>query len=144
MQLGDGILSDSSHILPICDGALVQAQRILLEMQSADTKHKYTIKMNIHARMTGRYSNSLSMASCEEFKNWNILISLINNLNILALPVCPELHRTIFPRNEDVCSFLRVSGTVVRMTASKKLEFQRDYICTKCTDTQTVKVLMRL
>lgn len=55
-QLGDAILSNSSHVLPICDGALVQAQRILLEMQSADTKHKYIVKLNIHARMTGRYS----------------------------------------------------------------------------------------
>jgi len=53
-QLGDEILSNSSHILPICDEALVEAQRILLEMQSANTKHKYAIKLNIHARMTGR------------------------------------------------------------------------------------------
>lgn len=68
MQLGDGILSDSSHVLPICDGALVQAQRILLEMQSADTKHKYTVKLNIHARMTGRYSNLLSIAVVKNFK----------------------------------------------------------------------------
>jgi len=59
----------------------------------------------------------------------------------LALPVCPELHRTIFPRNEDVGSFLRVSGTVVRVTTSKMLEFQRDYICSKCKYTQTVKVI---
>ncbi|KAJ9599686.1 hypothetical protein L9F63_026465 [Diploptera punctata] len=56
-----------------------------------------------------------------------------------ALPVCPELHRTIFPRNEDVGSFLRVSGTVVRITASKMLEFQRDYICSKCKYKQNVK-----
>jgi DNA helicase MCM9 len=71
-------------------------------------------------------------------------ICIINNINILALPVCPELHRTIFPRNEDVGSFLRVSGTVVRITTSKMLEFQRDYICSKCKYTQTVKVILRL
>jgi hypothetical protein len=68
MELGDGILSNSCHVLPLCDGALVQAQRILLEMQSAVTKHEYIIKLNIHARMTGRYSNLLLIASCENFK----------------------------------------------------------------------------
>ncbi|PSN31662.1 hypothetical protein C0J52_14963 [Blattella germanica] len=107
-QLGDGILSDSSHVLPICDSALVQAQRILLETQPDELRHKFTVKHNIHARMT-------------------------------ALPVCPELHRTIFPRNEDVSSFLRVSGTVVRITAAKMLEFKRDYVCAKCKFTETVK-----
>jgi DNA helicase MCM9 len=71
-------------------------------------------------------------------------VHIINNLNILALPVCPELHRTIFPRNEDVSSFLRVSGTVVRIKTSKMLEYQRDYVCSKCKYIQTVKVILKL
>ena len=56
-QLGDGILSNSGHVLPICDRALVQAQRILLEMQSAISKQQYIVKLNVHARMTGMYIN---------------------------------------------------------------------------------------
>ncbi|KAJ8891487.1 hypothetical protein PR048_004015, partial [Dryococelus australis] len=48
------------------------------------------------------------------------------------LPTCPDLLRTTFPRNEDVGNFLQVSGTVVRIVTPKILEFQRDYICTKC------------
>ncbi|KAJ4431896.1 hypothetical protein ANN_20502, partial [Periplaneta americana] len=107
-QLGDGILSNSKEVLPICDRALIGAQRDLVEDQSLENKHAHTVKINIHARMT-------------------------------ALPVCPELHRTIFPRNEDLGSFLRVSGTVVRITTTKMLEFQRIYVCSKCKYTETVK-----
>jgi hypothetical protein len=45
---------NSNHVLPICDEALVQAQRSLLEIETANTEHKYAVKLNIHARMTGR------------------------------------------------------------------------------------------
>ncbi|RZC35570.1 DNA helicase MCM9 [Asbolus verrucosus] len=51
---------------------------------------------------------------------------------IFGLPVCPELRRTIFPLNEDANKFLQISGTVVRMTSMKMLEYQRQYICAKC------------
>lgn len=47
--------------------------------------------------------------------------SLISNLQFkylkrnvharfFGLPVCPELHRTIFPKNVDLGCFLKVSG----------------------------------
>ncbi|XP_059486449.1 DNA helicase MCM9-like isoform X2 [Neocloeon triangulifer] len=55
-----------------------------------------------------------------------------------SLPACPELHRTAFPRNEDVNSFLRVTGTVVRTSVAKMLEFQRVYRCKKCKFANTV------
>lgn len=53
-QLGGEILLNSNHILPICDEALVQAQRNLLETEAANSLYKYAVKLNIHARMTGR------------------------------------------------------------------------------------------
>ncbi|XP_053605707.1 DNA helicase MCM9-like isoform X2 [Plodia interpunctella] len=49
-----------------------------------------------------------------------------------GLPVCPELHRTVFPKNVDLGCFLKVTGTVVRVTQLKMLEYQRKYICMKC------------
>lgn len=60
-----------------------------------------------------------------------------------ALPLCPELHRTIFPRNEDIGSFLRVNGTVVRTVLPKLLEYKKVYYCTKCKEAFDVKVRYR-
>lgn len=54
--------------------------------------------------------------------------------------MCPELHRTIFPRNEDIGSFLRVNGTVVRTVLPKLLEYKRVYYCTKCKEPFDIKV----
>ncbi|GLV31794.1 Minichromosome maintenance 2 [Carabus blaptoides fortunei] len=51
---------------------------------------------------------------------------------ISGLPACPELHRTIFPTSHDLGSFLQLSGTVVRITTAKMLEYQRQYKCMKC------------
>lgn len=51
---------------------------------------------------------------------------------ITGLPVCPELTRDTIPRSRDVGHFLSVTGTIIRTTAAKVLEFQRDYMCSKC------------
>lgn len=107
-ELGDGILSRPTHLLPIFDSALYEAQKAILASETLVNKDELILKPRIHARLT-------------------------------ALPVCPELHRTIFPRNDDVGSFLRVSGTIVRITAAKMLEHQRDFLCSKCKYPFTVK-----
>lgn len=60
--------------------------------------------------------------------------------NVTALPVCPELHRTVFPQSDDVGSFLCVTGTVVRTTVPKMLEFKRLFVCAKCKYKIHVKV----
>jgi len=73
-QLGDGILSNSSHVLPICDRALVQAQRILLEMQSANSKQQCVAKLNVHARMTGMYINLLYSVDIVKLSENNLFI----------------------------------------------------------------------
>ncbi|XP_044258623.1 DNA helicase MCM9-like [Tribolium madens] len=57
---------------------------------------------------------------------------------IYSLPMYPELHRTKFPQNDDVNKFLQVTGTVTRMTQMKMLEYQKQYICTKCKHTMLV------
>lgn len=60
------------------------------------------------------------------------------HVRITALPICPELHKSAFPRNEDVGCFLRITGTVVRRTVSKMLEYGKEYICSKCKYSFTV------
>ncbi|VEN59871.1 unnamed protein product [Callosobruchus maculatus] len=42
------------------------------------------------------------------------------------------MKRFIFPCSSDADKFLQISGTVMRVTAAKLLEYQRTYICVKC------------
>ncbi|XP_060907261.1 DNA helicase MCM9 isoform X1 [Labrus mixtus] len=51
---------------------------------------------------------------------------------ITGLPVCPELTRDTIPRSRDVGHFLSVTGTVIRTSVAKVLEYERDYMCNKC------------
>ncbi|XP_063233994.1 DNA helicase MCM9-like isoform X2 [Bacillus rossius redtenbacheri] len=59
-------------------------------------------------------------------------VKLNVHARVTGLPTCPELLRTMFPRSEDLGSFLQVSGTVVRIVTPKILEFRREYVCSKC------------
>ncbi|XP_033274481.2 DNA helicase MCM9 isoform X2 [Orcinus orca] len=61
-------------------------------------------------------------------------VSMKQNLHarISGLPVCPELVREHIPRTKDVGHFLSVTGTVIRTSLVKILEFERDYMCNKC------------
>ncbi|XP_047004946.1 DNA helicase MCM9-like isoform X1 [Schistocerca americana] len=74
---------------------------------------------------------TLYEAQSEEMK-CDLSIKTKTHARITGLPVCPELHRIAFPRNDDIGNFLRVSGTVIRITTPKMLEFRRSYICAKC------------
>nr|XP_004651298.1 DNA helicase MCM9 isoform X1 [Jaculus jaculus] len=67
--------------------------------------------------------------------------SMKQNLHarISGLPVCPELVREHIPRTKDVGHFLSVTGTVIRTSVVKVLEFERDYMCTKCKHSFVVK-----
>jgi DNA replicative helicase MCM subunit Mcm2 (Cdc46/Mcm family) len=49
-----------------------------------------------------------------------------------GLPICPELVREHIPKTKDVGHFLSVTGTVIRTSLVKVLEFERDYMCNKC------------
>ncbi|XP_002747067.4 DNA helicase MCM9 isoform X1 [Callithrix jacchus] len=61
-------------------------------------------------------------------------VSMKQNLHtrISGLPVCPELVREHIPKTKDVGHFLSVTGTVIRTSLVKVLEFERDYMCNKC------------
>lgn len=58
---------------------------------------------------------------------------------ITGLPVCPELTRDTVPRSRDVGHFLSVTGTVIRTSVTKVLEYERDYMCVKCRHVFTVQ-----
>ncbi|XP_032999579.1 DNA helicase MCM9 isoform X1 [Lacerta agilis] len=58
---------------------------------------------------------------------------------ISGLPVCPELTREHIPKTRDVGHFLSVTGTVIRTSLVKVLEFERDYMCNKCKHVFVVK-----
>ncbi|XP_035977143.2 DNA helicase MCM9 isoform X1 [Halichoerus grypus] len=67
--------------------------------------------------------------------------SMKQNLHarISGLPVCPELVREHIPKTKDVGHFLSVTGTVIRTSLAKILEFERDYMCNKCKHVFVVK-----
>ncbi|KAM6181810.1 DNA helicase MCM9 [Erethizon dorsatum] len=68
-------------------------------------------------------------------------VSMKHNLHarISGLPVCPELVREHIPKTKDVGHFLSVTGTVIRTSLVKVLEFERDYMCNKCKHIFVVK-----
>ena len=54
------------------------------------------------------------------------------------MPICPELTRATLPRTQDVVRFLAITGTVIRATTVKMLEYEREFLCTKCKHVFTV------
>ncbi|KAK2864296.1 hypothetical protein Q7C36_003450 [Tachysurus vachellii] len=61
-------------------------------------------------------------------------LKLKHNLHVRVsgLLVCPEMTREHIPKARDVGHFLSVTGTVIRTSVTKVLEYQRDYMCNKC------------
>lgn len=104
-DVGDKVLCSPVESLPACDKDIVKAQQQILEGD------KYKINLG-------------KLKYC--FLKHNV------HARFFGLPVCPELHRTILPKNVDLGCFLKVTGTVVRVTQSKMLEYQRKYVCVKC------------
>jgi len=54
-ELGGGVLSRPSHLLPVCDKALVKCQKQLLESLPEDEKSECKVKDTVHARITGLF-----------------------------------------------------------------------------------------
>lgn len=104
-DVGDKVLCSPVESLPACDKDIAKAQQQILEGD------KYKINLG-------------KLKYC--FLKHNV------HARFFGLPVCPELHRTILPKNVDLGCFLKVTGTVVRVTQSKMLEYQRKYVCVKC------------
>ncbi|XP_022123387.2 DNA helicase MCM9 [Pieris rapae] len=104
-DVGDKVLCNPVESLPACNRDVILAQRHILDMP------EYKVLVN-------------KLDHCCLKKNVHA--------RFFGLPVCPELHRTVFPKNVDLGCFLKVNGTVVRVTQAKMLEYQRKYVCVKC------------
>ncbi|KAK4316464.1 hypothetical protein Pmani_012366 [Petrolisthes manimaculis] len=72
-------------------------------------------------------------------ESYKITLKLHLHARITGVPTCPELYRHAVPRTSDVGRLLCVVGTVVRTTAVKMLEFQKEFMCSKCKHVFTVK-----
>lgn len=56
-----------------------------------------------------------------------------------GLPVCPELTREHIPRARDVGHFMSITGTVIRSSLVKVLEYEQDFMCNRCKHVITLK-----
>ncbi|CAL8317131.1 unnamed protein product [Merluccius merluccius] len=108
MEVGDYFNAYPSEVLAIFDEAL---RRTALEVT----------QKALHVESKGR-----NQLKC----NFHVRIT--------GLPVCPELTRDTIPRSRDVGHFLSVTGTVIRTSITKVLEYERDYMCAKCRQVFTV------
>ncbi|XP_029452280.1 DNA helicase MCM9 isoform X2 [Rhinatrema bivittatum] len=79
------------------------------------------------------------LQSASPSPNDGLLMKPNLHARITGLPVCPELTREHIPKTRDVGRFLSVTGTVIRTSLVKVLEFERDYMCSKCKHVLTVK-----
>ncbi|XP_053301649.1 DNA helicase MCM9 isoform X5 [Pleuronectes platessa] len=106
MEVGDYFNAYPNDVLAIFDKVL---QRTAMDLsQNASLKHFEGQRTKEH-----RMRNTL-------------------HARITGLPVCPELTRETIPRSRDVGHFLSVTGTIIRTSVAKVLEFERDYMCDKC------------
>ncbi|XP_062835563.1 DNA helicase MCM9 isoform X3 [Anolis carolinensis] len=89
------------------------------------------------------FDNALRRAAVTIFQSISQVHGFIIKQNLHArisgLPVCPELTREHIPKTRDVGHFLSVTGTVIRTSLAKVLEFERDYMCNKCKHVFVVK-----
>lgn len=85
-----------------------------------------------------------SFIGIHQYQSWNhVFLEIVKEIlwcvDLPGLPVCPELTREHIPKTRDVGHFLSVTGTVIRTSLVKVLEFERDYMCNKCKHVFVVK-----
>ncbi|KPP68866.1 DNA helicase MCM9-like, partial [Scleropages formosus] len=85
----------------------------------------------LHRAATAVLQSTSPELGCQIKRNLHARIS--------GLPVCPELTRDHIPKSHDVGHFLSVTGTVIRTSVPKVLEYERDYMCTRCRHVFTVQ-----
>ncbi|XP_070589532.1 DNA helicase MCM9 [Erythrolamprus reginae] len=89
------------------------------------------------------FDNALRRAAATVYQSASQAQEFIIKQNLHArisgLPVCPELTREHIPKTRDVGHFLSVTGTVIRTSLVKVLEFERDYMCNKCKHIFVIK-----
>ncbi|NWX74671.1 MCM9 helicase, partial [Alca torda] len=109
MEIGEYFNAFPSEVLPVFDSALRRAALAALQAATATADPP---QLSVKQNLHARVS---------------------------GLPVCPELTREHIPKTRDVGHFLSVTGTVIRTSLVKVLEFERSYICNKCKHVFVVK-----
>lgn len=82
-DIGGKVLCNPIEFLPICHEDIIKAQQYILEQD----EYKSVVEK------LGYYSLKKNV-----------------HARIFGLPVCPELHRMVFPKNVDLGCFLKVTG----------------------------------
>lgn len=82
-DVGDKVLCSPIESLPACNKEIIKAQQRIIE----SLEYKETIS---------------KLDYCHLKRN--------AYARFFGLPVCPELHRTVFPKNVDLGCFLKVTG----------------------------------
>ncbi|CAH1787204.1 unnamed protein product [Owenia fusiformis] len=58
---------------------------------------------------------------------------------VMGLPVCPELCRETLPKAADIGTYLCITGTVIRTSQVRMLEYEKEFICNTCKHIFNVK-----
>lgn len=82
-DVGDKVLCGPIESLPACNRDIIKAQQNLIELDE--------------------YKEIISKLDYQYLKR-NVYA------RFFGLPVCPELHRTVFPKNVDLGCFLKITG----------------------------------
>lgn len=85
-DVGDKVLCNPVDSLPVCNKDVIKVQQSILEK---DEYKVFLLKLKYF------------------YLKRNV------QARFFGLPVCPELHRTIFPKNIDMGCFLKVSGILL-------------------------------
>ncbi|GFS46111.1 DNA helicase MCM9 [Trichonephila inaurata madagascariensis] len=76
---------------------------------------------------------------CKTYKRISgMVIKGTIHVRLTALPNLPEICRTSLPLCSDVGQFMCISGTVIRRTAPKVLEYRKLWKCKKCRHQFTI------
>lgn len=82
-DIGDQVLCSPVETISQCNEDIIKAQQTILEREE--------------------YKAQMEKIGCYSIKR-NV------RARFYSLPVCPELHRSIFPKNVDLGCFLKVTG----------------------------------
>uniref|UniRef100_H3CP75 DNA helicase MCM9 n=1 Tax=Tetraodon nigroviridis TaxID=99883 RepID=H3CP75_TETNG len=112
--------------LPVNAMTLFEANMEVADYLNAYPSHVLTIFDNVLRRTAQKF--------CEKAfpKQSTHDMRCFPHTRITGLPLCPEMSRDVIPRSRDVGRFLSVTGTVIRTSAAKVLEYEREYICSSC------------
>ncbi|XP_064653279.1 DNA helicase MCM9-like [Lineus longissimus] len=69
----------------------------------------------------------------------NMVLKANIHARITGLPRVPEIKRETLPKTADLKRLLCISGTVIRASQMKMLEYEKSFICNKCRHLFTVE-----